>query len=93
MKTIARILCVTTLLTALAPDVMADTGTKRKPAPMTETESRALEERAAQAPQLEQFEAGSAAGVVITLLIIAALCALIYFLVVKANNRSYPSPR
>ncbi len=93
MKTICRVLCVALFLYGVAPEVLADTGGKRKAAPLTESEERELSQRAADAPDLEQFEGGGALGVVITVLVILALAALIYFLVVKANNRSYPAAR
>jgi hypothetical protein len=93
MSAICRILCVSLFLYGLAPDVLADTGGKRKVAPMTESEDRELSQRADETPDLAQFEGGSTLGVVITVLVIIALVALIYFLVIKAHNRTYPAAR
>ncbi len=93
MKTVCRVLSVALFLYGVAPDVLANTGGKRKAAPLTESEASELSQRAAETPELGQFEGGSALGVVITVLVILALAALIYFLVVKANNRSYPAAR
>ncbi|MBI2933040.1 MAG: hypothetical protein HYY16_15455 [Planctomycetes bacterium] len=93
MRLLARVLCVSMLLYAVSPDMLAAGEGKRRAAPMTDEEDQALAAQAAQTPELDQFEAGDGLGVIIGVLVIATLVAVIYFLIMKANQRSIPTPR
>jgi len=84
MKTFAALLCVSMLMFSVAPDVCADEGGKRRAAAMSADEDRELAARAAETPELADFEAGGSGGAILIALVLIGLIALI---VVLLTNR------
>jgi hypothetical protein len=61
--------------------------------PATRAEEEGYAQREAQSKGLEQFVGGDALGLVIAILIIAALVVLIWYLIEHSHGHSYVSPK
>lgn len=80
MRAFAALLCLSVLVASLPAPACADPGDSRTQAAMTDEEDAALAARAAQTPDLERFEAGSALGIVVGVLLVVALVLVIVHL-------------
>lgn len=87
MKHIARVMCLV-LLVATAPRVTSaqdEKGSKK--------EAAEFAHREAQAPELLKFEGGDAAGVLVFILVVAAIAALVYLLIDHHHAMKSPADR
>jgi len=61
--------------------------------PATQAEEEGYAQREAQSPGLEQYVGGDALGIVIAILVIAALVVLIWYLIEHSHGHAYVSPK
>lgn len=62
-------------------------------APATQSEEEGYAQREAQSKGVDQFVGGSALGIVIAILVIAALVVLIWYLIEHSQGHAYVTPR
>ncbi len=79
MKSIALALVVTMFTYPIAPRVMAQEASSHQG--LSDQERQDFAAREAQDPDLASFEAGDAVGLLVTVLVIVALVALIWWLI------------
>ena len=86
MSHIARVMCLV-LAFATCPKPALASGEKG-----SKKEAAEFSQREAQSPGLEKFEGGDATGVLLTILLIAAIVAIVYLLVENNKSHSMKSP-
>ena len=80
MKTLCMVLAVSTLTYTISPNLSAQQERPSRASGLTDQEEQDFAAREADSPDLASFEAGDALGLLITVLVIVALVALIWWL-------------